>query len=157
MTRRPSNPPASSTRPMGGRPPGPDAGRLAGLLVRAWLEVRAGHRPLDHLTPLVAPAVRRRLLSTLPPRPTRSRVPRVRRVRTTQPTSTACEASVTVVDEHGRTTAIAVRLDRHRGAWRVTEMMAPEAGLPPLTTASLPDGHQPRDAFDEVLEEEEWR
>jgi hypothetical protein len=156
VTRTPTRPPASTTSPVRGRPPGPDAARLATLLVRAWLEVRSGHRPLEQLAPLVTPAVHRRLAATLPAHPKPTRVARVHKVRATHPTPSTCEACVTVAGEHGRLTAIAIRLERHLGVWRVTEMMAPEAGLPPLTTASLPEGYRPRDAFDEILEEE-WR
>jgi hypothetical protein len=151
----PSRPPASLTRPVTDRAPGPDLDRFLLLLVRTWLEVRAGHRPLAQLTPLLAPAVTRRLQAEL-----RRRVPatpaapgRVRRVRTTAPSARAREACVTVETADGRTTAVALRIERHRGAWRVTELMAPEAGLPPLMTSSLPDDHRDRDAFDEVDDE----
>jgi hypothetical protein len=155
VTRSPTRPPAATTRPLTARPPGPDPDRLAALLVRTWLEIRAGRRPLEQLSPLVAPAVRRRLAAMVSRRPGPMPTGRVHKVRSTRPSPGACEACVTVVDETGRTTAIAVRLERHLGAWRVTELMAPEAGLPPLTTSSLPEGYRPRDAFDEVLEEEE--
>jgi hypothetical protein len=154
MTHPPTRPSAAA-RPVAGRPPGPDPVRLATLLVRTWLEVRAGRRPLDQLSPLVTPAVQRRLATMIARRRPSAAAGRVHKVRVTRPSRSACEACVTVVDEGGRTTAVAVRLERHLGAWRVTELMTPEAGLPPLSTSSLPDGYQPRDAFDEVHEEEE--
>jgi hypothetical protein len=151
----PSSPATGTRRPLGGRPPGPDPIRLAGLLARAWLEVRAGHRALDQLAPLVSPAARRRLASQLAHRPASPAIgppPRVRRLIGSTPSEGVRE--VTVLVEHGgRTTAIAVRMERHRGAWRAVELTAPEAGLPPLPTASLAPGHRVRDAFDEVFEE----
>jgi hypothetical protein len=158
VTRPPSRPPAATTRPLAPRPPGPDPARLAGLLVRAWLEVRAGRRPLGQLAPLVAPAVYRRLASQLPRIPGASRrIAQVRKVRASFPSASACEACVTVLDDAGRTTAVAVRLERNLGQWRVVELMAPEAGLPPLASASFPEGHRFRDAFDEAFEEDERR
>jgi hypothetical protein len=154
VTRPPSRPPAATTRPLTERPPGPDPARAAGLLVRAWLEVRAGRRPLAQLDALVAPAVLRRLASQLPAHPRAGApMPLVRKVRASYPSAAACEACVTVLEASGRITAIAVRLERNLGRWRVVEMMAPEAGLPPLATSSFRDGHRPRDAFDEVLDE----
>jgi hypothetical protein len=158
MTTLPRRAPGAGTRPLAGRPPGPDPARLAGLLVRSWLEVRAGRRPLGQLAPLLAPAVLRRLTSQLPtPLPMATAVAQVRNVRATFPSPTACEACVTVRDQTGRTTAIAVRLERNLGRWRVVELMAPEAGLQPLASASFPDGYHVRDAFDEALEEDEQR
>jgi hypothetical protein len=158
VTTIPRRAPAASARPVAGRPPGPDSARLAGLLVRTWLEVRAGRRPLGQLAPLVTPAVLRRLTGQLAtPTPIGAPVPQVRRVRASFPSPAACEASVTVLDGTGRTTAIALRLERNLGRWRVVELMAPEAGLRPLASASFPEGYRVRDAFDEALEEDETR
>jgi hypothetical protein len=160
VTTLPRRAPTANARPLAGRPPGPDPARLAGLLVRSWLEVRAGRRPLGQLAPLVTPAVLRRLTAQLvTPTPIGAPVPQVRRVRATFPSPVACEASVTVHDGMGtgRTTAIAVRLERNLGRWRVVELMAPEAGLRPLASASFPEGYRVRDAFDEALEEDEAR
>lgn len=134
--------------------PGPDPARLAGLLARAWLEVRARRRPLAQLAPLLAPAVLRRLaVQVAPADDDAARCPaRVRSVIAREPSASACEA-VVVVDQGKRTSAIAVRLERHRGSWRVVELAAPEAGMPALRTASCPTTHRPPDAFDEVLAE----
>lgn len=134
--------------------PGPDPVRLAGLLARTWLEVRARRRPLAQLRPLLSPAVRQRLTTQVAPLDdARARQPaRVRRVVATTPCSHACEA-VVVVAQGGRTTAIAIRLERHRGRWRAVELAAPEAGLPAMRTASSPHDTRPVDAFDEVLAE----
>ena len=151
----PSSPGIGDRRPLDGRPPGPDPVRLAGLLARAWLEVRTGHRPLSQLTSLVSPATRRRLASQLSDRPATRHIgppPRVRRLIASTPAPGVREVTV-LIDHAGRTTAIAVRMERHRGAWRAVELMAPEAGLPALPTASLADDHVVRDAFDEVSEE----
>lgn len=134
--------------------PGPEPARLAGLLARAWLEVRVRRRPLAQLEPLLAPAVVRRLKAQVVPcgAVDASGPARVRRVRASRPSATACEA-VVLVDQDARTTAIAVRLERHRGRWRAVELAAPESGLPALRTSSCPvDRHLP-DAFDEVLAE----
>jgi hypothetical protein len=153
VTRPPRRPPAGTTRPVTRRTALPDPGRLASLLVRTWLEVRAGRRPLDQLAPLVTPAVLRRLAPQLTVGAGDAPSVHVRTVRVDAPTPSAREASVMVRDATGRTTAVAVRLERTLGRWRVTELMAPEAGLPPLTTASFPDGYRRRDAFDEVDDE----
>lgn len=155
MNRLPSSPSAGTLRPLAGRPPGPDPVRLAGLLARAWLEVRTGRRPLAQLAPLVSPAARRRLaaqLGSAPPSGPADRPPRVRRLIPSTPAVGVREVTV-LVDHGGRTTAIAVRMERHRGAWRAVELTAPEAGLPPLSTASVTTECRPRDAFDDVFEE----
>ncbi|GGI03932.1 Rv3235 family protein [Egicoccus halophilus] len=146
----PGRPPAG--RPGRGprRPAAPDPQRLAGLLVRAWLEVRAGRRTLRQLEPLVSPSVYQRLADQLPPAPRRAPLGRVVRVRATSPTPRVCEAAV-LVRCGPRTTAVAVRIERHLGQWRAVELTAPESGLAPLTTATLPPDWRPRDSFDEVL------
>lgn len=134
--------------------PCPDPTRLAGLVARAWLEVVAGRRPLAQLDGLLAPAARTRLCRLrdrvgVAPDPTCARV---RRVTASRPAADACEA-VVLIERAGRTTAIAVRLERHRTTWRVVELTPPEAGLRPLPTASCPHPGRPRDAFDEAEEE----
>ena len=154
MTRAPVRPAGTRARALRASPPGPDPARLAGVLTRAWLEVRAGRRPLGQLRPVVTPAVYRRLAAQLTSTPS-AVVPQVRKVTASSPSPDVCEACVTVATDGGRTTAYAVRLERHVGAWRVVELAAPEAGLKPLPTASLPPGWRPRDAFDEVLEEQQ--
>lgn len=152
MTRHLHPPPRSTTA--GTVPPGIDPGRLAGLLARAWLEVRARRRPLAQLAPLLTPAVRRRLEVQIAPVETARHLGQahVRRVRTSQPSSMACEA-VVLVEQDERTSAIVVRLERHHARWRVVELASPEAGLPALRTASHPTPRPRPDAFDEVLAE----
>jgi hypothetical protein len=135
------------------RPPrGPDPAGLAALLATVWLEVDAGRRPVAHLLALVAPALGRRLTAQLRAVPCdRPRTPmRVRRVQGGHPHARAFEAAVVVTDGT-RTSALAVRLERHLGAWRGVELTAPEAGLPALRTASLRVAPTRPDAFDEVL------
>lgn len=127
----------------------PDPRRLAALLVRAWFEVVAGDRPAPQLAPLLAPALRRRL-PTGARRDAPTIRPRVRRVTGQAPSAGRFEAAV-VIEHAERTTAVAVRLEQHRGRWRAVELTAPEDGYAPLRTASLPPGHRPTDAFDEVL------
>lgn len=135
------------------QPAAPDPDRLARLLVQVWLEVVHGRRPFAQLHPLVTPALRRRLVAQLPRRPILDGAPyiRVRRVVPCAPSDDVYEASV-LVERQGRTTAVAVRLERHRGAWRAVELTAPEAGLAPLTsTFPTRPTAPPPDAFDEVL------
>ena len=155
MSTLPSSPSVRSGRLPAGRPPGPDPVRLAGLLARAWLEVRAGHRPLAQLAPLLSPAARRRLsaqLSSASPPRRPGPPPKVRRLVDFVPVAGVHEVTV-LIDHAGRVTAISVRMERHRGAWRAVELTAPEAGLPPLPTASVVHDRRPRDAFDEVFED----
>ncbi len=150
-----SAPPRTTRPPTTPRGPvGPDPDRLARLLTQVWFEVRSGRRPFAQLAPLVAPALRRRLLAQLPRGPWTRPPPvaRIHRVISASPSTLAHEASV-LVEQDGRITAVAVRLERHHGAWRAVELTAPEAGLTPLVTASHPTYTRPRDAFDEVLEE----
>lgn len=138
-----------TTRPIGDAP-----GRVAGLLVLAWTEVRAGLRPFRQLDPLLSPAIRRRLAVQAPPRhrPV-AQSTTIRKVVVRHPEPDVCEA-VVLVERDRRVTAVAVRLERHLGRWRAVELTAPEAGLTALPTSSLPTGYRPRDAFDEVAEEE---
>lgn len=128
-------PPPTNQAPPTGR--GPEPERLAAIIARTWIEVRIGRRPLAQLLPLVAPAVRRRLVAQLPPARTLHGIPdaRVRRVVASRPSPRACEATV-LIERSGRVTAIAIRLERHRGAWRVVELTAPESGLAPLSTTA---------------------
>lgn len=151
---RPPTPRPASTRPSRGprrdgvQRPRPQA--MAALLVGVWLEVRAGLRPLRQLEPLVTPVVYRRLGQQMPSVRELAPPARVSRVRACSPGVDVCEAAVTV-SAGGRTTAVAVRLERHLGRWRAVELTAPEAGLTALTTGRLPSDRRARDAFDEVL------
>jgi hypothetical protein len=150
----PRQPAAHHTAPSQSQPPGPDPARLAGLLTRTWLEIRAGRRPLAQLAPLVTPAVRRRLAADLRRRRARatSGPPRVRRVVAATPAAGVCEA-VVLVEHDGRTTAVAVRLERRRGRWRAVDLTAPEDGLPALQAPPVVR-EDPRDAFDLAEAEE---
>ncbi len=144
-----TEPAARTTRPITTSPLGDDPGRVAGVLVAAWAEVRAGRRPLSQLEPLLSPAVHRRLAAQSPPHqaPARNRV-RIRKVIARRPQPAACEA-VVVVESGARVSAVAVRLERHLGRWRVVELTPPESGLTALPTASLPDDYRRRDSFDD--------
>lgn len=151
MTALPARPPARTTAPTPGRPPGPDPARLAGLLARTWFEVRSGRRPLHQLAPLVTPAVRRRLAGTLQRQaaPAEGKVV-IRRIVATSPVADVHEV-VVLVDQGHRTTAVAIRLERRRGRWRAVDLTAPEDGLPALLPPPM-RGHVP-DAFDEAERE----
>lgn len=154
-TRPPAARPASSRPGRGPRREGTERPRpqaLAALLVGVWLEVRAGLRPLRQLEPLVTPVVYRRLAQQMPGVRALAPPARISRVRACTPAADVCEAAVTIT-ANGRTTAIAVRLERHLGRWRAVELTAPEAGLAALTTGTLPPGWRPRDAFDDVLDD----
>jgi hypothetical protein len=146
---------ANLTRPRTPRPTSaPDPERFARLLTQVWFEVRTGRRAFAQLAPLLAPALRRRLLSQLPRGPRARRHPpaaQIRRVVVTSPSDEAYEMCV-LIEHDGRVTAVALRLERHHGAWRAVELTAPEAGLAPLATSPGSSRERPRDAFDEVLE-----
>jgi hypothetical protein len=135
-------------------PTHPDAVRLAVLLVRAADEVVAGRRPLRQLEPVLAPTLLRRLAVQVRGRTGRDRPPAtVRRVIAAPPTPTGAVEVTVLTERAGRVTAVAVRLERHRGAWRATELTAPESGFAPLPTRSDPLARRGPDAFDEAAAE----
>lgn len=80
--------------------------------------------------------------------------PKVRTATCQQVRPDAYEA-VVLVTAGQRTTAVAVRLEIHAGAWRAVELTAPEAGMPAARTVSRPEGLPRRDAFDDLLDEHE--
>lgn len=142
----------SQNRPSPARP---DPGRLAAVLVRAWIDVRTGHRPLRQVERLLAPALTMRLAAQIATSArTTDASPVVRTITTQWPRLDACEA-VVLVTGATRVTAIAVRLEIHRGAWRAVEMAAPEAGIPATRTMSRPEASPTTDAFDDLLEPDE--
>lgn len=114
----------------------PDPARLAGLLVRTWIEVRAGRRPASQLAPLVTPTMLRRLRIVSRRGQGPVVVPNVRRVTATYPTAGVCEAVVTVTWPSQRVSAVAVRLEAHDGRWRAVELTAPESGYTPAPSWS---------------------
>jgi hypothetical protein len=137
--------------------PAPDPTRLAATVVIAWDEVRAGLRPFTQLAAALSPAMRGRLgaevraaSASRRPGAAETRRLRVRSASACHVSEGVTEASVVVEWSDGRIGAVAVRLERHLGAWRVVELGTPEAGTAPLATASL--AAEPRDAFDEVLD-----
>lgn len=115
----------------------PDPARLAGLLVRTWIEVRAGRRPPSQLAPLVTPAVLARLRTLGRRRHSLAVMPQIRRVTATYPVAGVCEAVVTVTWPSQRVSAVAVRLELHDGRWRAAELTAPESGYAPAPSWSL--------------------
>ncbi|MEX0705828.1 MAG: Rv3235 family protein [Nitriliruptoraceae bacterium] len=132
----------------------PDPARLAALLVQVWVDVRAGRRSFRQLRVLTAPALERQLTAQLVCAPRGPRAT-VRRVTTCCPRDGVCEAAVTI-QTSTRVTAVAVRLEIHRGVWRAVELTAPEAGFAPLRTASAPL-RIVTDAFDEALTDTDAR
>jgi hypothetical protein len=132
-------------------PSRPPAATLAALLVRLSAEVAAGRRPLRQLEPLLAPTLVRRLAAGLRPGVSRPReLPVVRQVVVGDPTPSGAVEATVLLEREGRVTAVAVRLERHLGAWRATEMTAPESGYAPLPTRSSPRVERGPDAFDEA-------
>lgn len=143
MTRSPTPRPRGARRI--GRPTHRDeAERIVPALARWYLEFLAGHRTLDQLGDLITPAVadrlRRRQLDTrgqpVVPDPGVAATTIVRAaLRWTS--DTRCEATVLVLRD-GRTTALAITLQRHPDRWRVTELASPEDGMPALRATPVP-------------------
>lgn len=143
-----------SRRPVSPRPPErPDAAAFTALLARTYLEVLGGLRPIEQLAPLLSPVVHGRLARQVRQRPrvaVAAIVEAVPSVVVSWVSEHACEA-VAVVDRGVRVTAIAARIERHRGCWRVTDLAAPEDGFAPLRASSIPEpAPASPDAFDEV-------
>lgn len=124
---------AAVTRPVSRRPTArPDPERLALAVTRAYLEVLAGRRSLIQLRPVMAPVLHDRLMHELArARPrlapaTATTVGEITHVISAWPGDDACEITV-LVRRAARTTAVALRLDRYRATWRVTDLDAPES------------------------------
>ncbi|GIG39664.1 hypothetical protein Cph01nite_14260 [Cellulomonas phragmiteti] len=109
-----------------GAEPVTDAGRFAHGVGLACVEVALGRRPAAQLARWVVPAV----LESLQERAdlvrrsgvlTHSRVPTARRVRVCPVDGHTAEACL-VVDDGVRVRAVALRLEAHRGAWRVATL-----------------------------------
>ncbi|MBF0687244.1 MAG: hypothetical protein IR158_05670 [Cellulomonas sp.] len=109
-----------------GAVPGTDAGRFAHGVGLACVEVVLGRRPSPQLARWVAPDVLESLQESadLIRRAgvlTHSRRPAARRVRVCPIDRHTAEACL-VVDDGVRVRAVALRLQAHRGAWRVTRL-----------------------------------
>lgn len=127
--RRPldSAPPSSPPGHRHPKPSAPDPERLARAVAHAFLEVEAGRRPLSQLERALSPALWQRLCRLAPrpgPGPTGDAVIAVHGQRITDD---AFDAAV-VVRRGERCGVIALRLERHRAAWRVVELARPEDG-----------------------------
>jgi hypothetical protein len=147
---RGTTPPTAHRRP--GSPPDPAS--LVFLLVRLTAEVAAGRRPVAQLEPLLAPTLLRRLAAQLRPGIARpDGTPRIRRVLVAPPSPPGAVEATVLLEADGRVTALAVRLERHRGLWRATELTAPESGYRALPTRSDPLDRRGPDAFDEAASE----
>ncbi|WP_163508870.1 Rv3235 family protein [Fodinicola acaciae] len=101
---------------------------VAKRLTQAIVEVMAGRRPVQQLMPVTSERVYAALLTRLaatsaapvPGQPRQSRVPgQVSTVRVDEPADGVAEACA-VVTHHGRSRAIALRLEGYDGRWRCT-------------------------------------
>lgn len=131
------------------RPPGrPSPTRLLRVLAAVYLEVESGVRPAEQLRPLLSDAAWGRVRASVDAarrerdhaRRRRRPAPAVGRVvtlRAQQVDHDRWEAAV-VVGRGARVGALALRIERHRGVWRCTELHAPERGGGGLRTASSP-------------------
>lgn len=104
----------------GGAPTDPTA--LCCSITQAAVEALRGVRPVTQLVQWLAPEVYETLLTrsriTLAAGPSSSRPARIRRARVHRVSERAAEATV-IVDDLERVRAAALRLEHHRGAWRV--------------------------------------
>jgi Family of unknown function (DUF6459) len=131
--RRPPRGPRSGTAPVSGPAPA-RLGQLAFGFAELFFEVEAGRRPRRHLEPLLTP----RLYARLAPFWVRPGAPgRVLRVHAHLVSDDTLEA-VVVVRRGERVAALALRLTRVGGAWRVDEASRPEDGVLPEPTVPLP-------------------
>lgn len=110
--------------------PGPvpdvDPGRFAHGVGLACVEVVLGRRPAGQLARWLAPGVlhavqERAALTRRAGVPAPPRRPQARRVRVCPLDPSTAEACL-VVDDGARVRAVALRLEAHRGAWRVTTL-----------------------------------
>lgn len=123
---------------------------LCVAVATAYVEVRAGRRPPDQLRPLLARRARRHI-HALVLRRRGDRPPAggcsVSKVRSCWPHPDAVEVVVVLTDTRGAS-AVAVRADRRRGRWWVTDVGAPEDRqplLPPGAPMPPPRSVRPRD------------
>ncbi|MDX1659006.1 MAG: Rv3235 family protein [Nitriliruptorales bacterium] len=128
--------------------------RLIQAAALLYLEIEAGRRPARHLRRIVSPSVYQRLQARTRSRRRRRRpaptADAITAIHTSHPAPGAVEASV-VATVAGRARAIALRLERHVGQWRLVELACPEDRVAPRRTASLETRTPRPDAFDEAL------
>lgn len=109
--------------PVPGRTAAPtDPTALCCSITQAAVESLRGVRPVSQLVQWLAPEVYEALLNrsriTLAAGPRSTRPARIRRARVHRVSERAAEATV-VVEDLDRVRAAALRLEHHRGAWRV--------------------------------------
>lgn len=109
--------------PVPGRAAAPtDPTSLCCSITQAAVESLRGVRPVSQLVQWLAPEVYEALLTrsrlTLAAGPRSTRPARIRRARVYRVSERAAEATV-VVEDLDRVRAAALRLEHHRGAWRV--------------------------------------
>jgi hypothetical protein len=137
-TSRPGGTRAPRPRPQTPRrAPHPDPERLLRLVARTFLEVEAGRRPLAQMEPMLCPALVKRLRDTTrSPSHTGPGPDTIISIRCVQPSPGVADAAV-VVRQGRHVGAIAIRIARYRGAWRVVEIARPEdQSLPRNETTS---------------------
>lgn len=136
-------------RDAGGRTPGRrSVGDLAEAFARVYLEVECGRRPSTQALPLLD----RRLAAQLEQVWVRPGPPgRVLALTGTRTCADAYEA-VAVVRRGARVGALAIRLERRRGRWRVTVATRPEDGPLPEPAYPIPD--EEAEALTDLLDEE---
>lgn len=109
--------------PVPGRDAAPtDPTALCCSITQAAVESLRGVRPVSQLVQWLAPEVYEALLTrsrlTLAAGPRSTRPARIRRARVHRVSDRAVEATV-VIEDRDRVRAAALRLEHHRGAWRV--------------------------------------
>ncbi|MCW3814714.1 Rv3235 family protein [Micromonospora sp. DR5-3] len=109
----------------------PEATRAAYRFVRTFLEIVNGYRPPGQLRPLCLPDAAARVAAELTRAarrvgPVRRRATRpvlqLRRLRVCEPRAGAAEVAAVLAGAGGASWAIALRVERRRGAWLCTTL-----------------------------------
>lgn len=141
-------PAPTSRRPIARRGPRPDPVSAAVTVATAYVEVRSGRRGLPQLRDVLTRDAYRRARHAVV---LRRRMARpcggisISHVRAYRPTPDAVEVAV-VVRDGDQVIAVAVRLDRRRGQWGVTDIGVPEDRAPNLDGPGPTGPVRPRDS-----------
>ena len=126
----------------------PDPAEVLPAIARLIIQVLAGRRPLSQIEHMLSPAVATRLAARVRSQYRSDEVPndrvRIRHLSSCWVHANACEG-VVMVDGAKRSTALAIRIERHQGRWRVTEAAGPEFAWRPIgpTRRRQPTTHRP--------------